>query len=306
MVWSLAEHYVHFSAATPAPQGFPDSSASQPPSTPTNSREGSDPPTATASVTIATTPIREAAADSKDATASPSPPPAPSGAGAAAAVATTAVGGGGALSRSSSRRSEAPLPLPSGIGPVGLSNPSSSASSFSPKVPGSSPGERFRRATLCLLAKGRRELRKGLHAAEEQHQDTPAAAAAAGTSALDPIPARPSEPRSGNLGNFQVELLVSDAVAEVLPAASPASRALVRRRVRGVVAGLSVMYTAANIGAAAVALAHADFAHDFSSSAKAVLDFMFTAPSVTGIASELLQIGVAVGLGMAQRGRPPC
>ncbi|GFR42841.1 hypothetical protein Agub_g3799, partial [Astrephomene gubernaculifera] len=109
--------------------------------------------------------------------------------------------------------------------------------------------------------------------------------------------------RSVSDGDCAMAHAVCDAVAKAVTAC-PVARGVVRRRVRAVVAGFSIVYAAVNLGDAATALMHADFSHDFASSSKAVLDFLATAPSVGGMAADLIHIGVAVGLGMAQR-RPP-
>ncbi|KAG2425215.1 hypothetical protein HYH02_015042 [Chlamydomonas schloesseri] len=205
------------------------------------------------------------------------------------------------------RRREAP-PLPFGIGPVGMS----------------AAQKQFRKVAIGLIAKGRFEMRKSVREVQQELAAANAAAtcgssthataadaaaavsrAAAAAAATNAPTSAISRKASGKPGGGGLGHTVAHAVADTLAAgASPSARAAVRARVRAVVAGVSVAYAAANLGGCTDALMHVDFSNDPASACKAVLDFVTTAPSLGTIFADVMQIGVAVGLGVAQR-RPP-
>ncbi|KAG2495819.1 hypothetical protein HYH03_006059 [Edaphochlamys debaryana] len=80
-------------------------------------------------------------------------------------------------------------------------------------------------------------------------------------------------------------------------------RDVTERRVRAVVAGASVAWAAANLTTLANAVGSVDwtFHHDITFGTKTLLDVLFSWGSLGEVARELAEIGVAVGLGMAQR-----
>ncbi|KAG2430095.1 hypothetical protein HXX76_010194 [Chlamydomonas incerta] len=88
------------------------------------------------------------------------------------------------------------------------------------------------------------------------------------------------------------------ALADMLagPEAAPSARLLLRSRVRALVAGASVAWTAANVAGLAAALLHSDFSHNPATATKTALDLLLSAPSVAEAAKDLIRIGVVVGL----------
>ncbi|KAG2495821.1 hypothetical protein HYH03_006061 [Edaphochlamys debaryana] len=95
----------------------------------------------------------------------------------------------------------------------------------------------------------------------------------------------------------------STAAADAVlgPAASEGLRSLLRQRLRATVAGMSVACFVLHVHSMQGALCSLDFEHDFEHSARLVLDLAASGPSVLENVRELLQIGIAVTLGMAQR-----
>ncbi|PNW78949.1 hypothetical protein CHLRE_09g395547v5 [Chlamydomonas reinhardtii] len=93
--------------------------------------------------------------------------------------------------------------------------------------------------------------------------------------------------------------LVADAVLG--PAASAGLRHGLLQRLRATVAGASVAWFVMNHMALSDGLVHLDFEHDFVHSAKLMLDLATSGPQVLENCRELMQIGVALTMGMAGR-----
>ncbi|KAG2447897.1 hypothetical protein HYH02_007351 [Chlamydomonas schloesseri] len=92
----------------------------------------------------------------------------------------------------------------------------------------------------------------------------------------------------------QVVCALADMMAG--PEAAPSARLMLRSRVRAVVAGASVAWTAVNVAGLAAALLHSDFGHNPATATKTALDLLLSAPSVAEAAKDLIRIGVVVGM----------
>ncbi|KXZ55855.1 hypothetical protein GPECTOR_2g1406 [Gonium pectorale] len=93
--------------------------------------------------------------------------------------------------------------------------------------------------------------------------------------------------------------VVADAVLG--PTASASLRVALRQRLRATVAGASVLWFLINTSAMGDTLAQLGQDHDMVSCAKLVLHLASAGPGFMENCRELLQIGVAVGLGVSQR-----
>ncbi|KAG2435210.1 hypothetical protein HXX76_007293 [Chlamydomonas incerta] len=98
----------------------------------------------------------------------------------------------------------------------------------------------------------------------------------------------------------KVSALAADAVLG--KAASRSARRAFRQRLRAAAAGVSIAFFLASHMAVTDTLVSFDLEHDFVTSAKTMLDFVTGAPQLMENVRELMQIGVAVTMGAAQRG----
>lgn len=91
------------------------------------------------------------------------------------------------------------------------------------------------------------------------------------------------------------------AVALAGDSGGAATRRAVRRRVRAIVAGGSVLWLASNLVTLGGALAHADLSHDAAGGVKAAVELLLNLPGVAEVPKDLAHIGLAVSLGLAQK-----
>ncbi|KAG2446677.1 hypothetical protein HYH02_008245 [Chlamydomonas schloesseri] len=98
----------------------------------------------------------------------------------------------------------------------------------------------------------------------------------------------------------KISALAADAVLG--KGASRSARRAFRQRLRAAAAGVSIAFFLANHMAVTDTLISFDLEHDFVTSAKTMLDLVTSAPQLMENVRELMQIGVAVTMGAAQRG----
>ncbi|GLC35162.1 hypothetical protein PLESTB_000561200 [Pleodorina starrii] len=91
------------------------------------------------------------------------------------------------------------------------------------------------------------------------------------------------------------------AEAVLGPDAPEALRQQLRQRLRYTLAGASVMWFLLNLHHTTDVLAHLDFEHDFVTSSKTVLNLAVSGPTLLKNCEELLQVGIAVTLGVGKR-----
>ncbi|GIL42413.1 hypothetical protein Vafri_387 [Volvox africanus] len=92
------------------------------------------------------------------------------------------------------------------------------------------------------------------------------------------------------------------AVADMVlgPHSCEVTRTCLVNRVQATVAGASIMFFIGNLAAMSDALMHLDFEHDFTGSAKVLLDFVTSGPGFVENCKDLMCISVAIGVEVVQ------
>ncbi|KAG2484499.1 hypothetical protein HYH03_016728 [Edaphochlamys debaryana] len=129
----------------------------------------------------------------------------------------------------------------------------------------------------------------------------------AATSSLGLVATAPLLMTGAGVGFNRLQSLVgrtaTNAAADIVlgPGACEEQRSVLKARLRAVVCGASVAFFVYNTFISHDSLGSIDFQADFATSLKTTLDVITTGPSVLENCRELLQIGLTVGLGVAQR-----